>query len=110
MLLLDFDATFVSLQREVRMSDATALQDRNDVLHFGGELNSFSDTAAIMSNPHLVISVDTSVAHLAGALGKPVWLLCRMSLTGDGYSIEKTARGIRPPVYFGRITLAPGTT
>jgi tetratricopeptide (TPR) repeat protein len=75
MPLLDFDATFVSLQREVRMSDTTTLRDRSDVLHFGGELNNFSDTAAIISNLDLVISVDTSVAHLAGALGKPVWIL-----------------------------------
>jgi tetratricopeptide (TPR) repeat protein len=75
MPLLDFDATFVSLQREVRMSDTTTLRDRSDVLHFGGDLNNFSDTAAIISNLDLVISVDTSVAHLAGALGKPVWIL-----------------------------------
>ena len=35
---------------------------------------------------------------------------CHMSPTGDGYSIEKTAHGIRRPVYFGRITPAPGMT
>ncbi len=57
--LLDFDATFVSLQREVRTNDATALQDRSGVLHYGDELSNFSDTAAIISNLDLVISVDT---------------------------------------------------
>src|ERR1700746_3962756 len=57
------------------MNDATALQDRSDVLHYGDELGNFSDTAAIISNLDLVISVDTSVVHLAGALGKPVWIL-----------------------------------
>lgn len=41
------------------------------------ELPDFSDTAALICNLDLVISVDTSVAHLAGALGKPVWLLNR---------------------------------
>ena len=73
--LLDFDATFVSLQREVRVNDATALQDRSDLLHFGDALENFSDTAGLISNLDLVISVDTSVAHLAGALAKPVWVL-----------------------------------
>ncbi len=41
----------------------------------GGELRDFSDTAAIISQLDLVISVDTSFAHLAAALGKPVWVL-----------------------------------
>ena len=70
--------------------------------HFGDELNNFSETAALISNLDLVISVDTSVAHLAGALGKPVWISCHMSPTGDGYSIGKTVRGIRRPAYFGK--------
>jgi tetratricopeptide (TPR) repeat protein len=41
------------------------------------ELNDFSDTAALVDNLDLVISVDTSTAHLAGAMGKPVWILNR---------------------------------
>jgi tetratricopeptide (TPR) repeat protein len=41
------------------------------------ECKDFSDTAALIANLDLIISVDTSVAHLAGALGKPVWLLNR---------------------------------
>jgi hypothetical protein len=39
------------------------------------ELHDFSQTAALVANLDLLISVDTSVAHLAGAMGKPVWLL-----------------------------------
>jgi tetratricopeptide (TPR) repeat protein len=69
------DATLVSLQRDVRAADAIVLQGRSDVIHFGEELKDFSDTAALAANLDLVISVDTSVAHLAGALAKPVWVL-----------------------------------
>jgi tetratricopeptide (TPR) repeat protein len=74
-LLIGIDATYVSLQREVRAGDAAVLQSRSDLLHFGDELTNFSDTAALMSNLDLIIAVDTSVAHLAGALAKPVWVL-----------------------------------
>lgn len=49
--------------------------DALDMLHLGAELRDFSDTAAVIANLDLVICVDTAVAHLAGALGKPVWLL-----------------------------------
>jgi hypothetical protein len=69
------DATFVSLQREVRRSDAAALAGRPDILHFGEELRTFADTAALIEELDLVIAVDTGVAHLAGALAKPVWIL-----------------------------------
>jgi ADP-heptose:LPS heptosyltransferase len=44
-------------------------------MHVGGDLETFADTAAIVSMLDLVISVDTSVVHLAGALGRPVWIL-----------------------------------
>ena len=72
--LLDIDATFVSLQKEIRAGDAETLASC-DMLRFEQELGDFSDTAALISQLDLVISVDTSVAHLAGALGKPVWIL-----------------------------------
>jgi hypothetical protein len=51
------------------------LQARSDLRHFGDALKNFSDTAALVSNLDLVISIDSSVAHLAGALAKPVWVL-----------------------------------
>jgi tetratricopeptide (TPR) repeat protein len=73
-LLAGFDATYVSLLQDVREEDAPVLQG-SDVVHFGKELTTYADTAALIANLDLVISVDTSVAHLAGALAKPLWLL-----------------------------------
>jgi tetratricopeptide (TPR) repeat protein len=69
------DATIVSLQREVRDTDAAMLRERANVIHFGEDLKDFADTAALIENLDLVVAVDTSVVHLAGALGKPVWVL-----------------------------------
>lgn len=66
---------FVSLQLEVRESDRQALDDWPELLRLGEELRDFADTAALMRALDLVVAVDTSVAHLAGALGCPVWIL-----------------------------------
>lgn len=49
-----------------------------NVVDWTGELNDFADTAALVENLDLVISVDTSTAHLAGAMNKPVWILNRL--------------------------------
>jgi tetratricopeptide (TPR) repeat protein len=65
----------VSLQNALRPEDANALSANPHIVHFGAELEDFSDTAALVSLMDLVISVDTSVAHLAGAMGRPVWIL-----------------------------------
>jgi hypothetical protein len=74
-LLDGIDATFVSLQRDVRAGDTALLRSRSDIVHFGEELKDYSDTAALVSNLDLVISVDTSVLHVAGAQAKPFWVL-----------------------------------
>jgi tetratricopeptide (TPR) repeat protein len=74
-VLTSCNATYVSLQRDVRAGDEILLQSQSDLLHFGDALKNFSDTAALMANLDLIISVDTGVAHLAGALAKPVWVL-----------------------------------
>jgi tetratricopeptide (TPR) repeat protein len=73
--LLDAEATFVGLQKDVRAADAALLKERGDILPLGAGLGDFADTAALVAVLDLVVSVDTSVAHLAGALGKPVWIL-----------------------------------
>jgi tetratricopeptide (TPR) repeat protein len=66
--------SFVSLQK----NDDPHSKKSNPRLHdWTDELQDFADTAALMDALDLVISVDTSVVHLAGALGKPVWLLNR---------------------------------
>ncbi len=71
--LLDLDAELVSLQIDYRETDLPLLDGR--ILDLKDEIKSFADTAAIMAELDLVISVDTSVAHLAGAMGRPLWLL-----------------------------------
>ncbi len=68
------DVQFVSLQREYREADIPDL-NRLPILRFEDALTDFADTAALMSELDLVIAVDTAVAHLAGALGRPLWLL-----------------------------------
>jgi hypothetical protein len=67
--------TLVSLQKEIRDYDRPALAEGPSMLTFEDEIADFRDTAALASLMDLVISVDTSVAHLAGALGRPLWLL-----------------------------------
>ena len=66
---------WVSLQREVREADQLALELHPHIRHFGTELEDFADTAALCASMDLVISVDTSVAHLSGALGQLTWVL-----------------------------------
>jgi tetratricopeptide (TPR) repeat protein len=73
--LLDAGATFFSLQKDPRPADAAILGSRSDVIQIADELADFSDTAAVMDQLDLIISVDTSTVHLAGALGRPVWIL-----------------------------------
>jgi tetratricopeptide (TPR) repeat protein len=72
--MVDIDATFVSLQKDLRVGDKSIL-DQTRIIDLTAELSDFSETAALLSCLDLVISVDTSVAHLASAIGCPTWLL-----------------------------------
>jgi tetratricopeptide (TPR) repeat protein len=76
-----FDVTecdFVSLQKgEEAVAQLRNSPLRHRVIDWSDDFRDFSDTAALIDNLDLVIAVDTSVAHLTGALGKPMWLLNR---------------------------------
>ncbi|UBF29373.1 FkbM family methyltransferase [Kovacikia minuta CCNUW1] len=64
-----------SLQKDVPESDAVLLEAQPEIQDLRPLIKDFADTAAAIAQLDLVISVDTAVAHLAGALGKPVWTL-----------------------------------
>ena len=67
--------SFVSLQKGAGEQEAQQARSELPMLHLGTQLADFADAAAIVSNLDLMICVDTAMAHLAGALGKPCWLL-----------------------------------
>lgn len=70
------DTAWFSLQKEPGQ-DKQHIQESGQIIDWTEQFADFDDTAALIMNLDLVIAVDTSVAHLAGALGKPVWLLNR---------------------------------
>lgn len=91
-----------SLQKDLREGDA-ALLERFAIEPLGGELTDFAETAAAIEALDLVVSIDTSVAHLGGALGRPVWVLCcfapdwRWMLGRDNCPWYPTMRLFRQP-------------
>jgi len=94
-------ARFISIQRDVRAEDAPALAAETRVMHVGGELENFTDTAAVIALSDLIIAADTAVAHLAGAMGRPLWVLIpfapdwRWTLKGEASPWYPTARLFR---------------
>ncbi|MGH6676432.1 MAG: tetratricopeptide repeat protein, partial [Xanthobacteraceae bacterium] len=74
-LLGTADVQFVGLTHDVRDEDALALKNHPEVLQIGQQFSDFADTAAVIAQLDAVISVDTVIAHVAGAMGKPLMLL-----------------------------------
>ena len=72
---LKLGLNFVGLQKGPAAQQAKRLPPGTRFINLGPELEDFSDTAAILALCDLVITVDTASAHLAGALGRPVWTL-----------------------------------
>jgi len=73
--LLSLPVEFHCLQKEVREADRAILESQARIAIHDGDLHDFTDTAALISGMDLVISVDTAIAHLAGAMGKELWVL-----------------------------------
>jgi tetratricopeptide (TPR) repeat protein len=69
------NATFFSLQPSDGSEQTTDLPPGMVLKDLGGHIHDFEDTAALIANLDLIFTIDTSVAHLAGAMGKPTWLL-----------------------------------
>ncbi|CAB4164071.1 hypothetical protein UFOVP1146_7 [uncultured Caudovirales phage] len=65
---------WVSLQVDATAEETQALIDAG-VASYPGTIQSFADTAALITNLDVVLSVDTAIAHLSGALGRPTWIM-----------------------------------
>ncbi|MBP7253197.1 MAG: tetratricopeptide repeat protein [Alphaproteobacteria bacterium] len=76
-ILAQPDCQFYSLQKGEAAEQIAALGLQHQLIDLMPDVKDFEDTAAIVQNLDFVISVDTSVVHLAGGLGKPVWVLSR---------------------------------
>jgi ADP-heptose:LPS heptosyltransferase len=69
------DIDFVSLQYRIRDDDKAVLADVPNLFCFAQNFRDFADTAAVVANLDAVVSIDSAVAHLTGAMGKPLFLL-----------------------------------
>jgi hypothetical protein len=73
--LAQADVSFVSIQKGPAATQADTPPDGMRLLSLSDEIGDFEDTAAILCIADLLISVDSSPVHLAGALGRPVWIM-----------------------------------
>ena len=72
--LLSAGPHWISLQKDIRPGDEIFIRQLG-IAHYGDQLDDLADTAALIDALDLVIAVDTSVAHLVGAMGKPLWMM-----------------------------------
>jgi hypothetical protein len=97
--------TCFSLQRDMRDADREVLQRLPSLIDLGASLSDFAETAAVISLLDVVVSVDTAVAHLAGALGKPVVILLphaadfRWMRDRDDTPWYRSAKLVRQPAF-----------
>ena len=95
---LPSNIVYVCLQKELRSIDKEVLEKNSHIQFYGDALEDFTDTAALCDLMDVVISVDTSVAHLAGTLGRTTWVLLpfspdwRWSLDGNDSPWYPTAK------------------
>jgi hypothetical protein len=68
-------AAFVSLQKPMPARDLPFISQFASMTDLSEELTNFGETAALIENLDMIVTVDTSMGHLAGALGKPVWIM-----------------------------------
>lgn len=100
---LPAECNYASLHKTLPAEDLALLENQTRIVHWAGTLNDFADTAALIESLDLVITIDTAVAHLAGALGKPVWILLqanadwRWGLEGAHCPWYPSARLFRQP-------------
>jgi tetratricopeptide (TPR) repeat protein len=73
--IVNDDFEWYRLQKDIREADSRTLNALPAVKDFSDLFEDFSDTAALIDTLDLVISIDTAIAHLAGAMAKPVWIL-----------------------------------
>ena len=87
--LLDESFAWTSLQHDADKEEQELIEKNTNITHFGSEIGNFAKTAALCESLDAIICVDTSIAHLAGALGKKTFLLlsdvadARWQLSGD---------------------------
>ena len=101
--IFEKNVDFFGLQNELRESDMQLMHQHPQIQYLGKYIKDFTDTAALISLMDVVITVDTAIAHLAGAMGKPVWILLpyspdwRWLLSRDDSPWYPTARLFRQP-------------
>jgi len=99
--------TLFLVQKHLRASDEAWLQTQPGIRNLGPQLKDFADTAAAMEYLDVIITVDTSVAHLAASLGKPTWIL--LAYAGDWrYLLERSDSPLYPTARLYRQD-APGS-